>query len=167
MLNIVCYKPDLQHVAGIIALSKRGDLRISVILLDDLKSEAASLCELAGLSLLKPQSDIPIDSMTTILAPDELISSDRFLHDNFAKSTIVGYQDFIESKHKPPQVAARVEKPIQVNVSEMSSVYTTLTRIEETLDREKLMPWLLALGVKAMRGCGGSLMLLDNQTQEL
>jgi putative methionine-R-sulfoxide reductase with GAF domain len=172
MLNIVCYKPELQHVTGIIALSKRPELRISAVLLDDMNSETASLCELAGLPILQPDFAIPPHSETTILAPDELLHSDTALRSRFAANTLVGYQEFLSPVPKtdtprPAAAAARVEMPPQPVESTVSSVYQTLSRIEESLDRETLQPWLLALGIKALHADGGSLMLLDNQTREL
>ncbi len=50
---------------------------------------------------------------------------------------------------------------------EMESVHRTLSRIEEALDRDSLLRWLLSLATQAVGAHQGSIMLLDEKTDEL
>ncbi len=50
---------------------------------------------------------------------------------------------------------------------ETESIHRTLSRIEEALERESLLRWLLSLATRAVQATSGSIMLLDEGTQEL
>jgi GAF domain-containing protein len=50
---------------------------------------------------------------------------------------------------------------------ETAAIHRTLSRIEEALDREGLLRWLLGLATRATGACSGSIMLYDTSAEEL
>jgi hypothetical protein len=50
---------------------------------------------------------------------------------------------------------------------ETAAIHRTLSRIEEALDREALLRWLLSLATRATGATSGSIMLFDDRSEEL
>ena len=68
------------------------------------------------------------------------------------------------------QAGPKVERPrINHDFLEMetTAIHRTLSRLEEALDREALLRWLLGLATRATRAGSGSLMLFDEAAGEL
>lgn len=57
--------------------------------------------------------------------------------------------------------------PVSSQPIPSADVQSTLSRIEDVLDRDRLLPWLLNLAMNEVEADGGSLMLLDHRGDEL
>ncbi len=67
----------------------------------------------------------------------------------------------------PPQRAAPPRPDQDLLEMETAAIHRTLSRIEEALDREALLRWLLSLATRATGATSGSIMLFDDRSEEL
>jgi len=65
------------------------------------------------------------------------------------------------------RTAARPSADLEALEGESAAIHRTLSRVEEALDREVLLRWMLGLAMRAVGATSGSIMLLDESTDEL
>ncbi len=166
--------PGEDELSLLAKLRTRRDARVVGLVDPDGNSVGAGLAEIIGLPVFKDLQAIPRGSARFLIHPPmndavESIIADAMNHEltpvsanNFANLLV---DHALTATAQPRPAASR--NNFDFLESETSTIHETLGRIEEALDREALLRWLLKLATKATGAGSGSIMLFDKSTQEL
>lgn len=188
---VVLVAPGEDELPLLAELSARRDARI-VAVLDPLRASiGAGLAEIMGLPVVTslaevtpgaarwlvhpPLNDVvaalvdqaPAAGLEPVLARDfaDQVSGPRLA----AAPRDATEQDLDEALSGLSRASARTGQAADLEFLELetAAIHRTLSRIEEALDREALLRWLLGLATRATGATSGSIMLLDHEAEEL
>ena len=147
-----------------------------------------------GLSVVADLADLPPGAARYLVHPplDDLISAfvdaaadfglEPVSAREFSARISAGGQTAFPNQVAAPPASARVDKPGALTAPdkgtrhlpdhdllemETAAIHRTLSRMEEALDREALLRWLLSLATRATGATSGSIMLFDDRSEEL
>jgi hypothetical protein len=188
---VVLVTPGEDELPLLAELSTRRDARIVAVLDPVRTSIGAGLAEIMGLPIIAslaelapgsarwlvhpPLNDLvatlvdqaPDHGLETVLARDfaDQISGPRLA----AAPAEATEKDLDEALSGLSRAAARTGPAADLEFLELetAAIHRTLSRIEEALDREALLRWLLGLATRATGATSGSIMLLDHESDEL
>jgi len=185
---LVC--PGEDELTLLADLSARRDARIVAVLDPEGTSLGAGLAEIMGLPVVARLDDAVTGPARYLVHPplDERIEG---ILDGVAGHglEIVAAREFSERVSGPRLAPPPPREPSSANLDrllarleprpdagdadleflelETAAIHRTLSRIEEALDREALLRWLLGLATRATGARTGSIMLLDQNAEEL
>jgi len=172
--TIIMVTPGEEELSLLAKLRTRRDARVIGLVDPDSTSVGAGLAEIMGLPVFKDLASIPRGSARFLIHPPlndaiELIIDDALSYEltpvsavNFA-NLLVDHALTATPRSRP----AATRNNFDFLETETAVIHETLGRIEEALDREALLRWLLKLATKATGAGSGSVMLFDEATQEL
>ncbi|MFN2369552.1 MAG: GAF domain-containing protein [Candidatus Krumholzibacteriia bacterium] len=172
--SVVLACPAEAELSLLADLSARRDARIVAVADPDGTSLGAELAAIMGIPVVADLEAVPRPT-DHVLVHGALTGAVAALLDDAAT---LGMQtvraDLFALRLQAPGAAAlRVtvappSRPADATVeSETAAIHRTLSRIEEALDRESLLRWVLGLAMRAVGAASGSIMLLDEATDEL
>ena len=189
--SVVLATPGEDELPLLAELSTRRDARIVAILDPSGMSVGAGLAEVMGLPVIAALSDLAPGAARWLVHPP----LNDVVADLVDQATALGLQavaahDFADLVSGPRLAAAPGEAPAEGLDEALASldtgaprrgadgdgddleletatIHRTLSRIEEALDREALLRWLLGLATRATGATSGSIMLLDQPSDEL
>ncbi len=185
---LVC--PGEDELTLLADLSARRDARIVAVIDPEGFSIGASLAEVMGLRVIKDLAELEPGSATYLVHPslDDLVAPIVDQADDFNLKP-VSARDFPMVMAGPnltdprfptsPDAKPRFTPGIFTGQSsipgadfdllelETAAIHRTLSRIEEALDREGLLRWLVGLATRSTGACSGSIMLFDSHSEEL
>jgi hypothetical protein len=190
---VVLVAPGEDELPLLAELSTRRDARIVAVLDPARTSIGAGLAEIMGLPVLSSLTELAPGSARWLVHPplNDLVAA---LVDQAAAAGLEPAlaRDFADQISGPRLAAA----PLPASESDLdealasldragaaarlgqvvdhefleretTAIHRTLSRIEEALDREALLRWLLGLATRATGATSGSIMLLDESADEL
>ena len=188
---VVLVVPGEDELPLLAELSARRDARIVAVLDPAGNSIGAGLAEIMGLPVISSLSDLPEGSARWLVHPplNELIAelldqaldaglepilardfADQVSGPRLAAAPVkASEEDLDEALSGLSRAAARTGQAADLEFLELetAAIHRTLSRIEEALDREALLRWLLGLATRATGATSGSIMLLDTEADEL
>lgn len=174
--KIVLVRPGEDELSLLGDLSSRKNVRIAAIIDADGMSVGAQLAPILGVPVLPDLESLPEDAATHLIHPvrDEATAP---LIDAAADYGLIAVPaarfpsllaGLVEPPAAPPAEPVVVETPPPVDLeAETAAIHRTLSRIEEALDGESLLRWLLGLATRATGASSGSVMLFDSASEEL
>ncbi len=166
--------PGEEELPLLAGLTSRSDARVVAVVDPDGNSLGGGLAEVMGIPVVRDLEDIPSGQAQYLIYPA--------LSENVAPfvdlAPAVGLEpmttrEFTRTLENPTQ-GSRINVTQRLPLTdhedlevESAAIHRTLSRIEEALDREGLLRWLLGLAIRATGSDSGSIMLLDNATEEL
>ncbi len=172
--TVVMVTPGEEELSLLAKLRARRDARVIGLVDPDGTSVGAGLAEIMGLAVFRDLATVPLGSARFLIHPPlndavEAIIEDAMKYEltpvsanNFANLLV----DHALTAAAPPRQAS-TRNNFDFLETETTAIHETLGRIEEALDREALLRWLLKLATKATGAGSGSIMLFDDATQEL
>lgn len=188
---VVLVAPGEDELPLLAELSARRDARIVAVLDPTRASIGAGLAEIMGLRIISELAELtpgsarwlvhpplndavaalvdqaPAAGLEPVLARDfaDQVSGPRLA----AMPRDATEQDLDDALAGLTRAAARAGQAADLEFLELetAAIHRTLSRIEEALDREALLRWLLGLATRATGATSGSIMLLDHEAEEL
>ncbi|MEN8005450.1 MAG: GAF domain-containing protein [Candidatus Krumholzibacteriota bacterium] len=185
---LVC--PGEDELPLLAELSTRRDARILAVIDPEGFSVGASLAEVMGVRVIKDLGELAPGSATYLVhpplsdnialivdqAPDfgleavsafdfpQLMAGPTLTDPRFATDpeSSAGFTPGVFTGNSSPE-----RTDFDLLELETAAIHRTLSRIEEALDREGLLRWLLALATRATCAGSGSIMLFDSNSDEL
>lgn len=188
---VVLVAPGEDELPLLAELSARRDARIVAVLDPTRASIGAGLAEIMGLRIISDLSELPPGTarwlvhppLNDVVAPlvDQAPAAGlepvpaREFADQVSGPRLAAMprdateQDLDEALAGLTRAAARTGQAADLEFLELetAAIHRTLSRIEEALDREALLRWLLGLATRATGATSGSIMLLDHEAEEL
>ncbi len=178
---LVC--PGEDELSLLADLSVRRDARIVAVADPNNMSVGAGLAEIMGLTVIANLSELMPGSARYLVHPplDDLVSVYVDAAADLGLEAIPA-REFAAMitgpKLAPAPDEQRTPAPGEEAESahrserdllelETAAIHRTLSRIEEALDREALLRWLLSLATRATGATSGSIMLFDDHSEEL
>ena len=190
---LVC--PGEEELSLLADLSARRDARIVAVADPDGSSVGAGLAEMMGLLVIRDLSELtpgtarylvhpPLNDVVSVFVDNagdhglEAVPAKEFTH-RFSGPKVAPIAPaalgtaaearvesaLIESAPESKTIIARPDQDLLE--LETAAIHRTLSRIEEALDREALLRWLLSLATRATGASSGSIMLFDDRSEEL
>jgi len=187
---VVLVYPGEDELTLLADLSARRDVRIVAVIDPEGFSIGTSLAEIMGLRVIKDLAQLEPGSATYLVHPplDDQVSLIVDQAGDFNLEPVTA-QEFPQLMAGPyltdprfpthPKAKPRFTPGVFTGKTtadrpdfdllelETAAIHRTLSRIEEALDREGLLRWLLSLATRATSAGSGSIMLYDNNSQEL
>gem|GEM_PF-1101116 len=185
---LVC--PGEDELTLLADLSARRDARILAVVDPEGFSIGASLAEVMGLRVIKDLSELEPGSAQYLVHPPlndhvapivdtaeqyglKAISAKKF--PKFMAGPNLTDPRFPTDPDAQPRFtpgvftgkASAAHNDFDLLELETAAIHRTLSRIEEALDREGLLRWLLGLATRSTGACSGSIMLFDRHSEEL
>jgi len=172
--QVVMAVPGEEELTLLAELTSRQDARVVGLLDPDGQSVGAGMAEIMGLPVYADLGEIPADQARFLIHPplNDYVN-DLIAHAPDHKLTCISARNFsnLLVDHALTTATERRTAATRMNFdfleNETAAIHETLGRIEEALDREALLRWLLKLATKAVGAGSGSIMLHDQTTQEL
>jgi len=184
---VVLLCPDEEELTLLADLSARRDTRIVAVVDPQGFSIGAGLAEVMGLPVLKSLADLERGEARYLIHPalNDLVAplvdqaSEFGLEAVSARDfpTLMAGPRLSEQAFGPGDREKTDSAPYTGGNSgtqdfdlleiETAAIHRTLSRIEEALDREALLRWLLGLATRATGATSGSIMLFDANSEEL
>ena len=179
---LVC--PGEEELTLLADLSARRDARIVAVVDPEGFSIGASLAEVMGLRVIKDLAELEPGSATYLVHPplDDQVAPIVDQAEDFGLKAVSAREfprimagpNLTDPRfHADPEAGPRFTPGIFTGKSstdrtdfdllemETAAIHRTLSRIEEALDREGLLRWLLGLATRATGAGSGSIMLFD------
>ena len=170
--SVVLACPGESELALLAELSARRDVRILAVADPARTSLGAELAEIMGLAVVSDLSGFDPGEVDCLVhgALDEQVAD--LLDEAAARGISVERAELFADRLAAPmarRTASRTTPPPDLEhlERETAAIHRTLSRIEEALDRESLLRWLLGLAMRAVRAGSGSVMLWDEGAGEL
>ncbi len=174
--TVVLVRPGEEQLALLADLSARRNVRIAAIIDSEGDSVGAQLAPILGIPVLATLDDLqegeasylvhpPRDSFTAPVidaAPDfglETVAAESFPA-WLSGLELIAHEPAATWSPPPPPTVENLEQ-------ETAAIHRTLSRIEEALDGESLLRWLLGLATRATGASSGSVLLFDPASEEL
>ena len=172
--SVVLACPSEAELPLLAELSARRDARIVAVADPDRTSLGAELAAIMGIPVVEDldQVDRPAAHLLVHGALSAAVTALLDDADDLGMETARA-DAFTARLHAPTGGATRVTtapatRPADETIeNETAAIHRTLSRIEEALDRESLLRWVLGLSMRAVGAGSGSIMLLDESTDEL
>ncbi len=172
--SVVMVMPGEDELSLLAELSHRKDAQIIGIVDPDGFSVGAGLAEILGVTVYPDLASIPPGKARFLVHPPLNETIDNLISKSSAYSitpvSAVNFANLLVERAlsaTPAPRPATTRSNFDFLETETSAIHETLGRIEEALDREGLLRWLLKLSTKATGAGSGSIMLFDEATQEL
>lgn len=174
---VVMVTPGEDELTLLAELSSRHDAKIVAIADPEGHSVGAELADVMGLPVIDELTNLPPGGANYLIYPE--------MNDFVASLTDVARELGLEPICAAdfPRIMSPAAEPAQSPVHrrpststtpdfgflevETEAIHRTLSRIEEALDRESLLRWLLGLATRATGADSGSIMLFDETAEEL
>lgn len=172
--QIIMVTPGEEELSLLAELTSRRDAQVVGLVDPEGTSVGAGLAEIMGLPVFPDLAAIPADSARFLVHPPLNDQVEDLIHGALQYGlTPISARNFssllvdqaLTTTAQPRPATTRVNFDFLEN--ETAAIHETLGRIEEALDREALLRWLLKLATKAAGASSGSIMLFDEATQEL
>ncbi len=172
--TIVMVTPGEDELFLLAKLRARRDARVVGLVDPDGSSIGAGLAEIMGLPVYKDLASVPPGSARFLIHPPMNDAVEAIIDGSLKHQlTPVSARNFsnllvdhaLIGATQPTTAHSR--NNFDFLETETAAIHQILGRIEEALDREALLRWLLKLGTKATGAGSGSIMLFDGATQEL
>lgn len=169
--KVALVSPGESEVALLASLSRNQDVDIVAVVDPDGDSVGGAIAEVMGIPVLAELSLASLRQAAYLIIPDgrpELAELGQLAEQHGLVT--IGSRDFQRLLSPPPltrRVSAKAPQAFETLERETASIHRTLSRIEEALQRESLLRWLLALATRAVGATSGSIMLYDELTEEL
>nr|MEE4267785.1 GAF domain-containing protein [Candidatus Krumholzibacteria bacterium] len=172
--SVVMVCPGEEELALLAELSARPDTCVVGLVDPEGFSLGAGLAEILGLKVYRDLASLPAGQARHLIHPrvNEQIAPivDAAPEHGLEAMTAKRFSGLMLQEVLARPAGPRVERP-KVNQDflemETSAIHRTLSRLEEALDRESLLRWLLGLATRATRAGSGSIMLYDEPAGEL
>ncbi len=179
--SVVLVCPGEEELSLLADLSARRDARIVAVADPDGTSMGAGLAEVMGLMIIQDLAELTPGTARYLVHPplDDLVSAyvDAAAEFGLVPVSAREFTTMVcgpKLAPAPPEivVAPPVAEPVtrpdgDLLELETAAIHRTLSRIEEALDREALLRWLLSLATRATGATSGSIMLFDDRSEEL
>jgi len=179
---LVC--PGEDELTLMADLSARRDARIVAVADPQGTSVGAGLAEVMGVKVITDLASLDPGSAQYLVYPamDEVVQAYVDVAAEYGL-TAVAAPEFVQQMGAMKLAVAPVPPAIphpsptppaapsadrdELIEKETATIHRTLSRIEEALDREALLRWLLGLATRATGATSGSIMLFDDVAEEL
>lgn len=169
---LVC--PGEEEVALLSELAHRSDTRVIGLIDPDGQSLGAGLAEILRLPVFPDLESLPSGEALYLIHPtmNDLVAPfvDAASEFGLEPMTARNFRGLLLRSVLTDNPAPRTEKP-RVNhdflETETAAIHRNLSRLEEALDREALLRWLLGLATRAAGAGSGSIMLFDESAEQL
>jgi hypothetical protein len=190
--SVILVCPGESELSLLADLSVRRDARIVAVVDPTGNTVGAGLAEVMGLQICANLTEIPEDAAQYLIHPpldddisavlDEaasrqitVLSATEFstmitgpkLAPIDSNSSAISASSNRDSSTPASQISQPTRTDHEVLEQETAAIHRTLSRIEEVLDREALLRWLLSLATRATGATSGSIMLFDDRSEEL
>ena len=170
--NVVLVRPGEEELSLLAELSARPDARVTAIVDPDGLSVGAGLAEVMGLRVVAELDELTPGEAQYLAHPplDDLVADyvDRAAQYGLQPVPAADFPRFMsEAGDTPTPPVAGAPADLDFLELETSTIHRTLSRIEEAMDREALLRWLLGLATRATGASSGSIMLYDQASEEL
>jgi hypothetical protein len=187
---VVLVSPGEEELTLLADLSARRDARILAVIDPDGFSIGTSLAEIMGLRVIKDLSELEPGEATYLVHPPlddkvapiveqakdyalKAISASEF--PRFMAGPNLTDPRFSSNQEAEPRFTPGLftgknthdSTDFELLEMETAAIHRTLSRIEEALDREGLLRWLLGLATRTTGAGSGSIMLFDQPSEEL
>ncbi len=169
--NVVLILPGENEVALLAELSRRRDARVVGVVDPTGQSIGTTIAEVMRIPVYSGPEAQPLKDADYWVYPPECAEAQRVVEAaarlGFAA---IATPDFLRllAPPAPPAREPRAEaQPVVRLERETESIHRTLSRIEEALQRESLLRWLLSLATRAVGATAGSIMLHDERSGQL
>ncbi|MFO7652948.1 MAG: GAF domain-containing protein [Candidatus Krumholzibacteriia bacterium] len=169
--RVVLAWPGESEMGLFAELAGRRDARIVAVVDPRGGSLAAGLAEIIRVPVHPDLDAVPAD------AADYLVhgAGDGELNDVLAVAEERGWQTLAGRDFRPllrrqfleRREVRRTPRDLEFLERDTEAIHRTLSRIEEALEQESLLRWLLSLATRAAGAGSGSLMLYDDRSEEL
>jgi hypothetical protein len=172
--SVVFLCPGEEEMALLAELSARSDTRVVGLLDPEGKSVGAGLAEVLGLAVYPDLESIPSGVADYLIhplldgtvAPFVDTSREFGLQPMTAKAFSGRMLSRVLARPEAPKPEANGASREFVE-RETDSIHRILSRLEEAMDRESLLRWLLQMATRSVRAGSGSIMLYDEAAGEL
>jgi len=169
--KVVLAIPGESEMGLIAELAGRRDVRIVAVIDPHGDSVGASLAEAMQVPVLDAVAEVPKDTADYLIYP----AGGGEVNDMAAAAEERGWTAILARDFRPlvrermpePREVVRSSSTIGFLEQDTQAIHRTLSRIEEALEQESLMRWLLSLATRSVGASRGSLMLFDERTEEL
>jgi GAF domain-containing protein len=169
--SIALVRPGEREVALLADLVQRRDVRVLGVLDPGAEAEGTAIAELLAIPVYADLEAGELRRADYLVYPTGDMQAEALVRDAESRGfTPISSRDFarllspvtLETKALPraPESFEHLER-------ETESIHRTLSRIEEALERESLLRWLLSLATRAVGATSGSIMLRDESSDEL
>ena len=173
--TVVLVCPGEEELTLLAHLSARRNTRIVAICDPDGMSVGAQLAEIMGLPVIGSLNELlPGEAQYLVHPPrNEVIAPFVDQAGDFGLEPIPAHRftarmDMAAFKEKPAKpVSEAGGSELGFLEEETASIHRTLSRIEEALDGQTLLRWLLGLATRATGASSGSILLFDEAAEEL
>jgi len=178
--HVILVCPGEDELTLLAELSARNDVNIVAICDPDPQAMGVSLAEIMGIPVIPSLDKMPNKDAEFLVHPP--------FNDTIAAITDTAHKyslQLVPAQAFPAFMAKSTlpQEPEEFNAEsveellgdqdfdflemETATIHRTLSRIEEALDREALLRWLLGLAIRATGAGSGSVMLFDKASDEL
>jgi len=171
--SVIMVCPGEDDLPLLAALTSRSDAQVVAVADGDGTSLGAGLAEVMGIPVVTGL-DSSAAAAHYLIYPELNSGTASFVDLAPALGLeAVKTRDFIRLLEDPttgPGVIGSEPLPLLDHEGlelESAAIHRTLSRIEEALDRESLLRWILGLAIRAVGADSGSIMLVDSATDEL
>ncbi len=178
--HVILVCPGEEELSLLAELSARPDTNIVAICDPDPKSMGVSLAEIMGIPVIASLAEMPNREAEFLVHPpfNDAVAAITDTAHNYSLQ-LVPAQVFpaFMAKAAMPEIDQKFdvssideilgEQDFDFLEMETATIHRTLSRIEEALDREALLRWLLGLAIRATGADSGSVMLFDKASDEL
>ena len=171
--SVVLACPGEGELALLADLSIRRDARIVAVADPDGTSLGAELAEIMGIPVVHDLENMNPAEVDWLVHPDLTEAVAALIDEAEDKGIAAERSDLFAIRLVAPgqplplTPRAAPTQDLEYLERETATIHRTLSRIEEALDRESLLRWLLGLAMRAVGASSGSLMLWDEAAGEL
>ncbi len=188
MWHVVFYMPGEREIPLLARCRQHADVRLLGVVDAEGSAPGTPLAEVMGVRVVQDLASLEIPDNAYVIATSELCASDAFIRsvetDGLTVVNAEAFQKLVAGEigsdpqsnlvpdkvsiYKNPTAHADAAPPAPAPPrSDLDAALTTLNHIENALDNDRLLPWLLSIAVSSVGGANGSLMLHDRLAGQL
>jgi GAF domain-containing protein len=169
--KLVLVQPGESDVGLLAEAMRRHDIRLVAVLDPTGLAVGSSIAEVLSVPVVRdPQDPLLQEADTFVHATGDAAAAALAGRAAGSGAAVLGHRDF-RRLLLPPLLSRRAavvpESAAEPLERQAESIHRSLSRIEEVLERESLLRWLLSLATRAVGATSGSLMLYEEKTEEL
>lgn len=172
--TVVLVRPDEEQLSLLANLSARRNVTIAAIYDPEGTSAGASLAPILGLRVIDDLAVLDEDEARYLVHPprDDRNAAviDEAPEHGLEPVPAADFPALLAADtltRRRRTVAAPDSRAREFLEQETAAIHRTLSRIEEALDGESLLRWLLSLALRATAASSGSILLFDEASEEL